>query len=49
MNANEESSVFPEYKATGSEDNIVITHKGADSINDASVKKSDHVIVTAGT
>lgn len=32
-----------------SEDNIVITHKGADSINEANVKKGDRVIVAVGT
>ena len=45
----EQSCVFPECRATGTEDYIVITQKGADSINNASVERGDSIIVAAGT
>lgn len=44
MKADKESCVFPGWKATESEDYIVITQKVVDRINDASVERDDRII-----
>lgn len=49
MTTSQKLCIFPVCKAAANEDTVVITQKGADRINSASVERGDSIVVTAGT
>ena len=49
MNENQETCALCKNEIAGSEDSVVITRKGADGINNASVDRGESINVAAGT